>query len=135
MLIFGKILLIRLHNGLIQTRATQNTSRALFISSSECSVLLVCSVWCSDDRSFHEKSVDSMSNIAAFPSLSHKLISGGWSSAGVLTISPSGSCKSGPPALSNEMLPQQETNLCYNCHKEKNWQKLIIQFNLCYTCI
>lgn len=51
------------------------TSSGLVISSSDCSVLLLCSVWWREESVFQEKELDSMSNISALPSLSHKLIS------------------------------------------------------------
>jgi hypothetical protein len=62
---------------IVERNRTQLTSRALFVSSSECSELLLCSVWCRDEIIFHEKSDASMSREMAFRSLSHKLISGG----------------------------------------------------------
>lgn len=66
------------------------TSTALFISSSECSVLLLCSAWCRDESEHQENSLDSTSNIAALPSLSHKLIPRACSEGTELTESSTG---------------------------------------------
>lgn len=58
-----------------------HTSRALLDSSSDWSALLVvCFIWCSDNKELQSKFCNSISNIDAFPSLSHKLIS--WFSQG-----------------------------------------------------
>lgn len=53
-----------------------HTSSALFNSSSECSALLLCSVWWSEESMSQEKELDSISSAAAVPSLSHKLMPG-----------------------------------------------------------
>ena len=59
-----------------------HTSRALFISSSECSVLLLCSVRWRDKSLSHEKELDSISNTEALASLSHRFVSVDCSGAG-----------------------------------------------------
>lgn len=54
------------------------------MSSSDCSVLLLCSVWWSEESMSQENELDSMSNTAALPSLSHKLVSWACSEGGSL---------------------------------------------------
>lgn len=65
-----------------QWNSSLTTSSALFISSSDCSVLLLCSVWWREESMLQEKVFDSMSIMAALPSLPHKLTSAACSEGG-----------------------------------------------------